>query len=137
MKYPLIRNNFSRSDLDAVVALLKQDDPKLTNGPFVEAFEVAWSEWLGVNYSVFVNSGSSANLLSLALLKQRYPDGGEVIVPPLTWVSDVSSILHTGFTPVFVDINLQTLGMDTIKILEAITDETRAVFLSHIKDLTP
>ena len=57
MKYPLIRNNFSRSDLDAVIALLQEDDPRLTNGPKVKQFEDAWSDWLGVKYSVFVNSG--------------------------------------------------------------------------------
>jgi len=62
MKYPLIRNNFSRSDLDAVIELLREDDPRLTNGPKVQEFEETWSQWLGVKYSVFVNSGSSAVL---------------------------------------------------------------------------
>lgn len=133
MKYPLIRNNFNRADLDAVIALLREPDPRLTNGPKVEEFENAWSEWLGVRHSVFVNSGSSANLLSIALLKFQYPDGGEIIVPPLTWVSDVASIIHNGFTPVFVDINPRTLGMEPDGILDAITDRTRAVFLSHIQ----
>ena len=73
MKYPLMRNNFDRTDLDAVINLLKQDDPRLTNGTNVQAFEAAWSNWLGVRFSVFVNSGSSANLLSLALLKASLP----------------------------------------------------------------
>ena len=54
MKYPLIRNNFNRDDLDAVIALLQEDDPRLTNGPKVKEFEEAWSDWLGVKYSVFV-----------------------------------------------------------------------------------
>ena len=133
MKYPLIRNNFNRDDLDAVINLLKQDDPRLTNGSNVQAFEAAWSSWLGVKFSVFVNSGSSANLLSMALLKQHFPAGGEVIVPPLTWVSDISSVIQMGFTPVFADIDCRTLGMDVAKILEVITDKTRAVFLSHIQ----
>lgn len=128
-----MRNNFDRTDLDEVINLLKQDDPRLTNGTNVQDFESAWSKWLGVRFSVFVNSGSSANLLSLALLKHRFPEGGEVIVPPLTWASDISSVLHTGFTPVFADVDRRTLGMDTAKILEAITDQTRAVFLSHIQ----
>ena len=113
-----MRNNFDRTDLDEVINLLKQDDPRLTNGTNVQDFESAWSNWLGVRFSVFVNSGSSANLLSLALLKHRFPEGGEVIVPPLTWASDISSVLHTGFTPVFADVDRRTLGMDTAKILE-------------------
>jgi len=133
MKYPLIRNNFNRDDLDAVIALLQEDDPRLTNGPKVKEFEEAWSDWLGVKYSVFVNSGSSSNLLSIALLKINHPEGGEVIVPPLTWSSDIASVIHNGFTPVFVDIDPRTLGMQTDAILKAITPKTRAVFLSHIQ----
>ena len=133
MKYPLIRDNFSRSDLDSVIALLRADDPRLTNGPKVREFEKAWSDWLGVKYSVFVNSGSSANLLSMAALKLKYPEGGQVIVPPLTWVSDIASVLQNGFDPIFVDIDPRTLGMETEAILDAITPSTRAVFLSHIQ----
>ncbi|MEK9931681.1 MAG: DegT/DnrJ/EryC1/StrS family aminotransferase, partial [Rhodospirillaceae bacterium] len=76
MKFPLMRNNILREDLDSVIALLKDDDPILTQGPQVAAFEKEWSEWLGVKYSVFVNSGSSANLLTMALLKTYFPNGG-------------------------------------------------------------
>ena len=94
-------------------------------------FEQRWSEWLGVDHSIFVSSGSAANLLSMTILKLRHPEGGEIIVPPLTWVSDIASVLQTGFTPVFVDINPTTLGMDTNGILEAINEKTRAVFLTH------
>lgn len=133
MKYPLMRNNILREDLDAMIDHLKQDDPILTNGPNCKLFEEEWSKWLGVRYSVFVNSGASANLLSMAALKIKYPKGGEVIVPPLTWVSDIATIIQCGFKPVFVDIDLETLGMNPQKILDAITAKTRAVFLSHIQ----
>jgi len=133
MKFPLMRSNFQREDLDAVIDLLKEDDPILTNGPEVRAFEQEWSDWLGVKYSVFVNSGSSANLLSMAALKTRHPEGGEVITPPLGWVSDVAAVLQTGFTPVFADIDPSTLAMDTDRILEKITNKTRAVILTHVQ----
>jgi len=133
MKFPLMRNNILREDLDAVIAHLKQDDPILTHGANVRAFESEWSEWLGVQHSVFVNSGASANLLTMAILKIRYPQGGEVIVPPLTWVSDIASVLQNGFTPVFVDIDPRTLAMDSEKIVEAISPKTRAVFLTHVQ----
>jgi CDP-6-deoxy-D-xylo-4-hexulose-3-dehydrase len=133
MKFPLMRNNILREDLDALIDYLKQDDPILTNGDNVKAFEKEWSEWLGVKYSVFVNSGASANLLSMALLKIRYPQGGEVIVPPLAWVSDIASVLQNGFTPVFVDIDPKTLGMDCRQIIENINENTRAVFLTHVQ----
>lgn len=128
-----MRNNILREDLDAVIEHLKQDDPILTNGPKVREFEAEWSKWLGVKYSVFVNSGASANLLSMAVLKIRHPEGGEVIVPPLTWISDVASVLQNGFTPVFVDVDSTTLGMNPKQIIAKLTDKTRAVFLSHIQ----
>jgi len=131
MKFPLMRNNILREDLNAVIEHLKKDDPILTNGPNVRAFEEEWSKWLGVKYSVFVNSGSSANLLSMAILKIRHPLGGEVIVPSLTWISDISSVIQNGFTPVFVDTDPQSLAMNTKQVLSKITDSTRAVFLTH------
>lgn len=133
MKYPLMRNNILREDLDAMIEHLKQDDPILTNGPKCKQFEEAWSKWLGVKYSVFVNSGASANLLSMTMLKIKHPEGGEVIVPPLTWISDVASVIQCGFTPVFVDVDVDTLGMNSDNIIRAITPNTRAVFLSHIQ----
>ena len=133
MKFPLMRNNILREDLDAVIEHLKQDDPILTHGANVRAFEAEWSEWLGVKYSVFVNSGASANLLTMAVLKIRHPEGGEVIVPPLTWVSDIASVLQNGFTPVFADIDPRTLSMDTGQVLSKVTNKTRAVFLTHVQ----
>jgi CDP-6-deoxy-D-xylo-4-hexulose-3-dehydrase len=133
MKFPLMRNNILREDLDAVIEHLKQDDPILTHGANVRAFESEWSEWLGVKYSVFVNSGASANLLTMAVLKIQHPDGGEVITPPLGWVSDVASVLQNGFTPVFADIDPRTLAMDTEQILAKITEKTKAVFLTHVQ----
>lgn len=133
MKFPLMRNNILREDLDAVIDHLKQDDPILTNGPIVKLFEQEWSKWLGVKYSVFVNSGASANLLTMTLLKIKYPEGGEIIVPPLTWVSDIASVLQCGFTPVFVDIDPNSLGMNDKQVIDKITVKTRAVFLTHVQ----
>lgn len=132
LDWPLMKNNILREDLDAVCRLLQQDDPILTQGKNVRAFEEEWSRWLGVQYSVFVNSGSSANLVTLAALKELHGAGGEVIVPSITWVSDISSVLHAGFEPVFVDIDPRTLGMDNAEVMRKITPRTRAVFLTHV-----
>jgi CDP-4-dehydro-6-deoxyglucose reductase, E1 len=132
LDWPLMKNNISREDLDAVCELLRQDDPVLTQSKNVRAFEEEWSRWLGVQYSVFVNSGSSANLVTLAALKELRGAGGEIIVPAITWVSDISAVLHCGFEPVFVDINPQTLGMNNEQILRKLTSKTRAVFLTHV-----
>lgn len=131
MKFPLMRNNILREDLDVIIEYLKQDDPILTQGANVRAFEAEWSEWLGVKYSVFVNSGASANLLAMAILKILHPSGGEIIVPPLGWVSDAASVLQNGFKPVFADIDPRTLAMAPENILAKINENTRAVFLVH------
>ena len=131
LRHPLMQNNFTREDLNLVIEHLKKNDPKLTQGEQVVNFERCWSDWLGVKHSIFVNSGSSANLLTIFCLKSRFPEGGEIIVPPLTWSSDIASILHAGFDPVFVDIDPKTLGMDNNKIFDALTSKTVAVFLTH------
>lgn len=129
--WPLMENNISREDLDRVIEFLRQEDPILTQSGNVAAFEREWAEWLGVQYSVFVNSGSSANQITMAALRERV-GGGEIIVPTLTWVSDIASVLQAGFTPVFVDIHPRTLGMDTTQVITKLTDRTRAVFLTHV-----
>ena len=126
-----MKNNILRSDLDHLIKFLKKKDPILTQSKNVKIFENKWSKWLGVKYSIFVNSGSSANLLSLAVLKSEFPKGGEIIVPTFTWVSDIVSILYNGFTPKFVDISLKNLSMDENEILKKINKQTKAVFLTH------
>ena len=131
LDWPLMKNNISRADLDRLIEFLQQNDPMLTQSGQVQAFEQEWSNWLGVKHSVFVNSGSSANLLTMSVLRETCGPG-EIIVPTLTWVSDIASVLQCGFTPIFVDINPQTLGMDNDEVLEKITPETRAVFLTHV-----
>ena len=131
LDWPLMKNNISRQDLDAVVDFLQSDLPVLTQSKHVQAFEEEWSRWLGIKYSVLVNSGSSANLITIAALKELFGTG-EIIVPTLTWVSDIASVIHCGFRPVFVDINPRTLGMDNPQIVEKITSQTKAVFLTHI-----
>jgi CDP-6-deoxy-D-xylo-4-hexulose-3-dehydrase len=131
LDWPLMHNNITRADLDAVIEFLKQDDPILTQSQNVRAFEKEWSEWLGVKYSVFVNSGASANLITISALKET-AGLGEIIVPTLTWVSDIASVLQCGFKPVFVDINPRTLGMDTAQVLAKLTPRTKAVFLTHV-----
>jgi len=126
-----MHNNITRADLDALIAYLGQDNPMLTQSRQVRQFEQEWSDWLGVRHSVFVNSGSSANLLTMAALRERLGPG-EIIVPALTWVSDIASVIQCGFQPVFVDINPRTLGMDDQEVIAHLRPQTRAVFITHI-----
>ncbi|WP_032516613.1 MULTISPECIES: DegT/DnrJ/EryC1/StrS family aminotransferase [Prochlorococcus] len=132
-----MRNNILKEDLIPVIDLLSKDEPKLTSGPEVLTFEKEWSKWLGCEYSVFVNSGSSANLLCLALLKELFPNGGKVIVPPFTWSSDISSLIWMGFEPLFLDIKLETLGLDSRKVIDQLKKDKTivAIFLTHAQGL--
>lgn len=132
VNWPLMFNNITRDDINVLVDFLNQDPiPILTNSKKVKEFEQLWSNWLGVKYSTFVNSGSSANQITMLILKQLYGNG-EIIVPPITWVSDIASVLQNGFTPVFCDVNLKTLAMDENEILRKINSKTRAIFLTHV-----
>ena len=101
-----------------------------TQSKKVKEFEQKWSKWLGVKYSIFVNSGSSANYLTFLAIKIIYGTG-EVIVPPLTWNSDINAVIQNDFKAKFVDINLNTLSMDPDKILKNLNKNTKAVFLTH------
>jgi CDP-6-deoxy-D-xylo-4-hexulose-3-dehydrase len=125
-------DNIDREDINTLVDFLNQDPiPKLTNGPKVVEFENAWGQWLGTKYNLMLNSGASANELTMLALNYIHGEG-EIIVPPLTWISDVSSVLFAGFKPVFVDINLKNLSFDIDKLKAAITPQTKAIFLTHV-----
>ena len=133
MKHQLMDNNITIDYNKKVISFLKTN-PKLTNGKKVREFESKWSKWLGVKYSVFVNSGSAANLASLSYLRTIYNDG-EIIVPTVTWVSDITSVLYSNFKPVFVDINLKILAINEQVLKKAIYKKTRAIFLTHMLGL--
>ena len=132
MKYfhPLMFSNFIKSDFDSVKKILKRN-AVLTQSVRVKEFENKWSKWLGVKYSVFVNSGSSANYLTMLALKIIYGSGGQIIVPTLTWNSDIVSVINNGFEPVFADIDLKNLCISEKEILKKINKKTKAVFLTH------
>lgn len=129
--WPLMANNITMEDIDGLIGFLK-GMPRLTQSENVHAFEVEWSQWLGVRHSVFVNSGSSANMATMAALKIHSGEG-DVIVPPLGWVSDIAAVLQAGLTPVFVDIDPKNLAMDNRQVIEALNERTRAVFLTHVQ----
>ncbi len=134
MSYPLMENNISKSDIKKIISFLKKN-PKLTAGERTFEFEQKWSKWLGVKYSIFVNSGSSANFLTMAALKyfKKKDKRNEIIVPTLAWNSDIVSVIYNNFKPVFVDIDLKNLSMSTDQILKKISDKTLCVFISHIQ----
>ena len=129
-KWPLINDNITQEDKEALAEFILNSN-RFTNGPKVREFEKAWSEWLGVKYSVMVNSGASANYITMAITRELKGQTGEVIVPPIGWVSDVASIINTGLTPVFVDVDKSNMAMAYENIKNAITEETKAIVLVH------
>jgi CDP-6-deoxy-D-xylo-4-hexulose-3-dehydrase len=129
--HPLMENNIDDGDIKALQSFIKKNKNKIfTQSKKVSEFEKKWSKWLGVKYSIFVNSGSSANLLSMNLIKIFYGKG-EVIVPSLTWVSDIASVIQNGLEPKFVDINLNNLSMNEKSVIRLINKKTKAVFITH------
>ena len=122
-------DNISIEDRKIAANYIKKSNI-FTQSKKVKEFEQKWSKWLGVKYSVFVNSGSSANYLTFLAIKIIYGTG-EVIVPPLTWNSDINAVIQNNFKPKFVDINLNTLSMDPNKVIKNLNKNTKAVFITH------
>lgn len=131
--HPLMENNIIQEDVNAVIKFLRNNKKKIfTQSEKVREFEYNWSKWLGVKYSVFVNSGASANLLTMLALR-IIAGTGEVIVPTLTWISDIASVIQNNFKPVFVDINPKNLAMCENDVLKKISKNTKAVFITHVQ----
>ena len=133
MFWPLQENILEDKDLDILVDFIRTTK-RFTQFERVKEFETAWSKWQGCRYSVFVNSGSSANLIIINLMKERegWKDGDEIIVPAVTWVTNIAPVFQFGLKPVFADINLVDFSFDYEKLAEKITDRTRAIFITHL-----
>lgn len=123
----------TESDKKALVDFIYSTD-KYTCGNKVKEFEDDWSEWLGSKFSLYVTSGSTANLLLMASVKELYeiPDGSKVLVPACTWVTNVSPVFQVGLEPIFCDIDLERYSFDT----DALPDEDiKVVFATHLLGL--
>lgn len=136
---PLTDNPINYEDIDSLIEWLKTY-PQLTKGPLTWEFEKKWSEWQGCKYSVFVNSGSSANLLMLNTLRfsTELPPGSKIVVPALCWSTDISPVIQLCFEPVICDINLEDLSFDLNQLEEILEKEhPAAILLVSILGLSP
>lgn len=133
MFWPLQENIIGNDDLELLVTFIRETK-RFTQFTKVRDFEAAFSEWMGCKHSIFVNSGSSANLLMVHAAAELYgwKHGDEVIVPALTWPTTVTPVIQAGLTPVFVDANLNDFAFDYDQLARKITPRTRAIFLVHI-----
>lgn len=122
LRYRLAEDTIDQRDLEELADWLRTN-PWLTQGPLVRAFEQEWARWLGVRYAVFVNSGSSANLLMYyALLLSGRLRNRKVVVPAIAWATTVAPAFQLGFEPLLCDGDLRTLGLD-LQHLEALLRE--------------
>lgn len=128
-------NAITDSDkLELVKFILNSD--RYTNGPKVREFEAEWSKWLGSKYTLMVSSGSTANFLLLAAVKEKFglKNGDKVLVPACTWVTNISPVFQLGFTPIFCDINLQNFSFDVEHMLQIKEQhpDIKMIFVTHL-----
>lgn len=109
----LVEDTIDRNDIRRLINWL-ETFPRLTKGPITIDFEKKWANYIGVEESVFVNSGSSANLVMLQVLIEtgKIKKGDTVVVPALAWSTDFSPVVQLGLNPVLCDCNLEDLSID-------------------------
>ena len=133
--WALMKDTISFSDKLKLIHFILTSN-RFTNGPKVVEFEKKWSAWLGVKHSLFVSSGSTANFLLIAAIKELYnlQNGDKVLLPACTWVTSVAPIIQLGLTPIFCDISLSNYCIDE-KDLESIKEkhpDINLVFTTHL-----
>ena len=131
MDIKLMENMVTGEEIEAVISCLKSG--QYTQGKLVDSLEKKFAAWNGSKYGVMVNSGSSANLLMVLMLKQKYGlrDGEEVIVPAVTWPTTVYPVLQNNLVPVFCDVD-SSFNLDINSIKRMVSNKTKAIFLVHL-----
>jgi CDP-6-deoxy-D-xylo-4-hexulose-3-dehydrase len=129
MFYELAASTWGQEELDAIQRTV--DSGRFTMGEQVRAFEQEFAAYFGMKHGVMVNSGSSANLIAVAALffKKDRPleRGDEVIVPAISWSTTYHPLQQYGLKLRFVDVDLETLNLDTRLLEQALTPRTRAI----------
>ena len=122
-KIDLVKDTINSNDIIKLIEWLSTN-PKLTKGPLTVEFERKWSEWLGVKYSVFVNSGSSANLAAVySLLLSGRLKNNKIVVPAVSWVTTVTPAIQLGLTPIMCECDMDNLGLDINHLKQIISEE--------------
>ena len=127
MKIPLSAPDITEAEIEAVVGVLRTS--RLSLGPVTEQFEAAVAEYVSLPHAVAVSSGTAG--LHLCIRALGIGEGDEVIVPSFTFIAAANAIRYERATPVFVDIDPDTLNVDPQKIEEAVTPRTRAILAVH------
>jgi CDP-4-dehydro-6-deoxyglucose reductase, E1 len=132
-KIDLVKDTIDLNDVKRLITWL-ETNPRLTKGNLTLEFEKKWSEWLGVKYSVFVNSGSSANLASIySLLLSGKLKNNKIVVPAVSWVTTVTPVIQLGMEPIMCDCDIDNLGLDINHLKEIIkNNKPSAIILVHV-----
>jgi CDP-6-deoxy-D-xylo-4-hexulose-3-dehydrase len=134
----LVQDTIDNKDIDQLIEWLKTY-PRLTKGQLTIQFEEEFAKWIGSKYSVFVNSGSSANLLMIySLIVSNKLKNNKIVVPSLAWATDLAPVMQFGLQPLLVDCNLENLSVD-LKHLEEIfiNEQPSALILVSVLGLSP
>ena len=123
--YPLAFSTWDDKEIEAIQSVIETD--MYTMGKHVKQFEQEFAEKFGSPHAIMVNSGSSANLLMLSLLKWKYKLKGDIVVPVVGWATTYFPVTQNGFRLNFVDVDPNTWNIDVTKIRDAITPETCAI----------
>jgi len=137
-KIDLVQDTIDNKDIDKLIEWLSKY-PRLTKGEKTIEFEEKFSKWVGSKYSVFVNSGSSANLMMLYALKVlNMLKNDKICVPSLCWATDLAPVLQFDLKPILVDCNLDNLSVD-LNHLESVfeTEKPSALILVSVLGLSP
>jgi CDP-6-deoxy-D-xylo-4-hexulose-3-dehydrase len=111
-KIPLVKDTITEDNINTLIEWLKTN-PRLTKGELTPKFEKEWSDWMGVKYSVFLNSGSSANLAMIySLILSNKLKNKKIIVPAVSWVTTVTPAIQLGLEPIMCDCDKDDLGLD-------------------------
>ncbi len=132
MKHKIFYNqtNYGDEEINAVVDVLKTQSFSLVSGKKSLEFEKKISDLFGKKFGLFVNSGSSANMLALASLELN--KGSEIITPCLTFSTTISPILQLGLIPSLVDVDIKTLNIKVQDIEKCINKNTKAIFVPNL-----
>ena len=132
----LVKDTIDNDDIDRLIDWLKTY-PRLTKGSVTLELERKYADWLGTEYSVFCNSGSSANLLMLSAIIEKYKSK-KVVVPSVAWATDLAPVMQLGLKPLLCDCNMDDLSVD-LKHLEEIfkTESPDALLLVSVLGLVP
>lgn len=135
MFWPLMKDCITEEDKSLMINFISNTN-RFTNGPKVKEFENAWSQWLGCKFSLFVSSGSTANLLLVSAIKEKYnlKNGDKVLVPAMTWVTNISPVVQLGLTPVFCDVDVSNFGFDIKHLvqLKKKHPDIKVAFITHL-----